>query len=193
MKKIIALLLAVVIMCFSFVACSDKTNDDTNGNEATEQAPKNEVELTLDNFDTYFEFIEESFFTKDSSGNYTQLRFRHYYKLRDEYKIDLEKSSIKLVYNYSASTKKVNINYNNQTFTLGEEVSEKINYQNITIDKISQLTYKDNAILLLQPTHASKGDTKIEFFSDFKLASVEGKLHFTEKEAENQPTESHSH
>lgn len=193
MKKIIALLLAVVIMCFSFVACSDNTNDDTNGNEATEQAPKNEVELTLDNFDTYFEFIEESFFTKDSSGNYTQLRFRHYYKLRDEYKIDLEKSSIKLVYNYSASTKKVNINFNNQTFTLGEEISEKINYQNITIDKISQLTYKDNAILLLQPTHASKGDTKIEFFSDFKLASVEGKLHFAEKEAENQPTESHSH
>ena len=86
MKKIIALLLALVIMCFSFVACSDNTNDDKNGNEATEQAPNNEVVLTLDNFDTYFEFIEESFFTKDSSGNYTQLRFRHYYKLREEYK-----------------------------------------------------------------------------------------------------------
>ena len=194
MKKAIALLLALVIMCFTFVACSDKTDDDQGKTEATEKAPVTEVELTHDNIDTYFEFIDESFFTKDSSGNYSQLRFRQYYKLREEYKIDLEKSSVELVYNYTSSIKKVSIDFNNQTFTLGEDIGEKKNYNNIAISKISQLTYKDNAILLLQPTHASKGDTQIEYFSDFELVSVEGKLHFAETEkTESQPTESHSH
>jgi hypothetical protein len=194
MKKLIALLLALIIMCFSLIACNDNTNDDTKETETTEQTPKDFVDLTPENIDTYFEFIEESFFTKDSSGKYSQLRFRHYYKLRDEYNIDLSKSSVKLVYNYSSAIKNVDINFDTQTFTLGEQIGEKTNLQNIVIDKISQLTYKDYAILLLQPTHASKGDTKIEFFSDFELISVEGKLHFIDvKEVDVHPTESHSH
>ena len=32
------------------------------------------------------------------------------------------------MYNYSASTKKVNINFNNQTFTLGDDIVEKVEY-----------------------------------------------------------------
>ena len=194
MKKIIALLLALTIMCFSFVACSDNTNDDSKNTESTEESSKDVVNLTAENIETYFEFVEESFFTKDSSGEYSQLRFRHYYKLRDEYNIDTTKSSVKLVYNYSSAEKKVNINFADQTFTLGEQVGEKTNLQNVVIDKISQLTYKDYAILLLQPTHAAKGDTKIEFLSDFELVSVEGQLHLVElTQVDVHPTEEHSH
>ncbi len=195
MKKIIALLLALTIMCFSFVACSDNQNEDPKNdeNQTTEQTSKDSVELTAENLDTYFEFIEESFFTKDSSGNYTQLRFRHYYKLREEYKINAEKSTINLVYNYSSVNKKVKINFNTQEFTLGEEVGEKTNLTNIVINKISQLTYKDYAILLLQPTHASKGDKEIEFLSDFEIVSVEGTLYFAEEAEHNHSEEGHTH
>lgn len=182
MKKVIALLLALTIMCFTFVACSDKSNEDTENKETetTEQVSKDSVKLTAENLDTYFEFIEESFFTKDGNGNYTQLRYRHYYKLREEYKINPEKSTIKLVYNYSSSTKKVDINFDTQEFTLGEQVGETISLKNMEINKISQLTYKDYAILLLQPTHAKKGDKEIEFLSDFEIVSVEGTLYFAE-------------
>ena len=197
MKKIIALLLALTIMCFSLVACSDDTTKEPNKEEKTtetaENASKDSVKLTTENIDTYFDFVEESFFTKDSSGKYSQLRFRHYYKLKEEYNIDFTKSTVKLVYNYSSSTKKVNINFDTQEFTLGEQVGEKTNLENIVIDKISQLTYKDYAILLLQPTHASKGDKEIEYLSDFKLVSVEGTLYFAEKTEHNHSAEPHTH
>lgn len=191
MKKFIALLL-VAIMCLSLVACSktpeENKEDDTNKTPVVQTS--GDVKLTKDNFDTYFEFIEESFFTKDASGKVNALRFRHYYKLKDEFNIDLEKSSIELKYNYSSTIKKVEIDFENQKFTLGDQIGEKKEVKNITIDKISQMTYKDYAILLLQPTHASEGATEIKFLSDFNLISVEGNIHLIES---NETTESHSH
>ena len=195
MKKFIALLLATVT-CLSLVACN-KTPEENKGNDTTNTPvveTSGDVKITKDNFNTYFEFIEESFFTKDSSGKTNALRFRHYYKLKDEYKIDLDKSSINLEYNYSFSTKKVDIDFDNQKFTLGDSVGEKVDLKNIPINKISQITYKDYAILLLQPTHASKGDTEIEFFSDFELVSIEGTIHLIEESKEHDHSdESHSH
>ena len=195
MKKILALLLALTIMCFSFVACSDNKDEtpDSQEVESTEQENQDSVKLTKENFDTYFEFVEESFFTKDSKGNYSQLRFRHYYKLKPEYNIDLSESSVKLTYSYSSAQKKVNINFNTQEFTLGEQVGDKKVLENIVIDKISQMTYKDYAIFLLQPTHASKGDTTIEYISDIELVSVEGTLHLIEANNVAHSTEDHTH
>lgn len=196
MKKFIALLL-VSIMCLSLVAC-DKAPEKDKDKETETNAPvvqtNGDVKITKDNFDTYFEFVEESFFTKDSSGKVNALRFRHYYKLKDEYSIDLEKSSIELKYDYSSSMKKVDIDFENEKFTLGEQIGEKKEVKNIVINVISQMTYKDYAILLLQPNHASKGDTKVEVLSDFNLLSVEGTIHLIESaEEHNHSAEPHSH
>lgn len=195
MKKIIALLLAAVI-CLSLVACN-KTPEE-NKDESATKAPvvqtTGDVKLTKDNFETYFEFIEESFFTKDSSGEYTQFRTRHYYKLKDEFRIDSSKSSIELKYNYSSSTKKVNLDFDNQKYTFGDQVGEKKEYNNIPVNQISQITYKEYAILLFQPYYASKGDTEVTYFSDFEIASVEGTIHLLEPVVEHEhPTENHTH
>ena len=195
MKKFLALLLALTIMCFTFVACSDNKdgtqNDDKN---TTEETMPESVELTKENFETYFEFVEESFFTKDKNGNLTQLRFRHYYKLKPEYNISLEESTVLLKYDYSAVTKKVDIDFDAQKFTLGKDVDEKEYYKSVPVTKISQLTYKDNAIFLLQPTHAKKGDTQVEYFDDFNLADVEGTLYFVEADKNvEHSAEDHTH
>ena len=192
MKKFLALILALTIMCFSFVACSDNKDTGKDDNQKTEEKMPESVELTMENFDTYFEFVEESFFTKDKDGNLTQLRFRHYYKLKPEYNINLEESTVLLKYDYSAVTKKIDIDFDAQKFTLGEDTEEKDYYNAVPITKISQLTYKDNAILLLQPTHAKEGDTTVEYFDDFKLASVEGTLHFAEADVDHS-AEDHTH
>lgn len=189
MKKFIALLLTAVV-CLSLVACNNvKPSEDpkestTNNTEAT----LGEVKITADNFDTYFEFIEEGFFTKNSAGEVNALRYRHYYKLRDNYNIDITKSSIKLDYGYSYSTRKVDIDFKNEKFTLGDQVDEKNTVKSYTIDKISSMTYKDYAILLLQPDHASKGDKEIMYFSDFVLNSVEGTIYLIEPRVEHNHT-----
>ena len=165
MKKFLALLLAAVT-CLSLVAC----NNDKPSNESTEntknqaESTHSEVKITADNFEKYFEFVEESFFTKNDSGEVNALRYRHYYKLREDYNIDITKSSIKLDYGYSYSTKNVDIDFKNEKFTLGDQVGDKKTVNSYTIDKISSMTYKDYAILLLQPDFASKGDKEIMYF-----------------------------
>ena len=191
MKKIIALILATVV-CLSLVACGNNSGEDdaTPTTEAVQTTGA--VTLTAENFETYFEFCEESFFTKDASGNYAHLRYRHYYKLKEEFNMDESKSSIKLSYGYTQSTKGVTIDFANQKFTLGEQIGETKTYENIEINKFSKMTYKDYAVLLLQPTHAVKGDTQIMYFSDFKLNSVEGTLFLIEKPVINPDAHTHA-
>lgn len=187
MKKFLALLLAV-ITCLSLVACNnDKPSEDPTENTTNQaEATLGEVKITVENFDKYFEFVEEGFFTKNSSGEVNALRHRHYYKLREAYNIDVAKSSIKLDYGYSYTTKKVDIDFKNEKFTLGEQIGEKMTVESYTIDKISSMTYKDYAILLLQPDYASKGDKEIMYFSDFKINSVEGTIYLVEPRVEHE-------
>lgn len=179
LKKILAILLALVIMCFTFVACSDNTDKDPENTEKTEQNATDSVELTLENFDTYFEFVEESFFTKDSSGNVDALRFRHYYKLKDDYKVDVEKSNIEIVYNHSYRSRPVTVDFNNETFEFGQKSGEKKTIENRTINKLTMINYKDCAILLLQPDKVDKNTKETLFYDDFELKSVKGTLYFT--------------
>ncbi len=178
MKKIIALLLTLILMCFSFVACDDSTNDDTKETETTVQIPKDKVELTLENFDTYFDFVEESFFTKDSSGEVDSLRFRQYYKLKNEYKIDLEKSNVEITYNHSYCSRPIHVDFNTETFKFGDNSSNKEIFENRKINKIQMITPTDYAIFLFQPSKIEKGTSHALYYDDFELTSVNGTLYF---------------
>ena len=186
MKKFLALLLAAVT-CLSLVACNNEQKpEEPNDSTGKEDVVKlGEVKITKDNFDTYFEFVEEAFFTKNGNGEVNALRYRHYYKLKEDFNIDVTKSNISLDYTYAYSTKKVDIDFKNEKFTLGDQVGEKTTIESYKIDKISNMTYKDYAILLLQPNHASSGDKEIMFFSDFAINSVEGTLYLVEPRVEH--------
>ncbi len=177
LKKIIALLLALTIMCFSFVACDNSKNPDEEPS-STEDTPVESVELSLDNWDTYFEFVEESFFTKDSSGNVDALRFRHYYKLKSDYKIDLEKSSIDISYKHTYCKRPITVDFSKETFELGNALNEKQYNNTITIKTLSMITPDVCAILLLQPNKVSTKNAEIDYFDDFELTGVKGTLHF---------------
>ena len=186
MKKFLALLLAAVT-CLSLVACNnEKPSEDPSENTGKEDiVTLGEVKITKDNFDTYFEFVEESFFTKNGNGEVNALRYRHYYKLKESFNIDVTKSNINLDYTYAYSTKKVDIDFKNEKFTLGDQVGEKTTVESYKIDKISSMTYKDYAILLLQPDHAAKGDKEIMYFSDIAINNVEGTLYLVEPRVEH--------
>ena len=189
MKRFLALLL-VVATCISLAACnndkqsSEKNDTTTNQTEIT----KGEVKITGENFDKYFEFVEEGFFTKNGDGEVDALRHRHYYKLRDEYNIDITKSSIELDYGYSYSTRKVDIDFKNEKFTLGDQIGEKMTIESYKINKISNMTYKDYAIFLLQPNHASKGAKELQYFSDFKINNVKGSIYLIDTNVEAEHT-----
>ena len=59
MKKIIALILATVL-CLSLVACGNDSGDETPPTTEVVQTT-GPVKITAENFETYFEFVEESF------------------------------------------------------------------------------------------------------------------------------------
>lgn len=181
MKKILAILLALVIMCITFAACGDNADDETGKEttENTEQTSAETVELTAENFDTYFDFVEESFFTKDSEGNTDALRFRHYYKLKADYNIDVEKSSIELVYTHTYRSRPVTVDFNNETFEFGQKSGEIKSIGTRTINKLSMITSTDCAILLLQPDKIDKTASETLYYDDFEIKSVKGTLYFT--------------
>ncbi len=176
LKKIIALLLALTIMCFSFVACNN--NNPEEENSTNEQTPVESVELTLENWDTYFDFVEESFFTKDASGNTDALRFRHYYKLKSEYKIDIEKSNVEILYKHSYQIRPITVDLNNKTFSLGDSTEEKQIISERSVNAISMMTNTDYAVLLLQPNKVTKDTKETFYYDDFELTSVKGTLYF---------------
>ncbi len=178
MKKFIALLLALTIMCFSFVACDNSQTPDEVPSSDEQQVPKEKIELTLENWDTYFEFIEESFFTKDTSGKTDALRFRHYYKLKADYKIDLEKSNIEIKYKHSYCPTSITVNLGNETFKLGSATGEKKIIDERTINRLSMITTEVCAVLLFQPDKVTPDIKETFIYDDFELTEVKGTLYF---------------
>ncbi len=184
MKKFIALLLALTIMCFCFVACSNNTDDEPKETESTEVAPQDEVapegevKLTLENFDTFFEFVEEPFFTKDSSGKTDSLRFRHYYKIKDTYKIDITKSNVEITYKHSYTLRPITVDFNSETFEFGSESNEKQIIKDRKINSIQEITAQNFAILLFQPSKIDKSTVTTPYYSDFEVTDVNGTLYF---------------
>ena len=176
MKKIIAFLLALTIMCFSFAACNKPS--DAQDDAANNTDPKDKVELSLENFNTYFEFVEEPIFTKNSSGETDALRLRHYYKLKSDYKIDLEKSSIEITYNHTYRSRPITVNFKDQTFKFGAQSGSKKLINDRVIDKLSMINYLQCAILLLQPDKVTKDTKETLYYDDFELTSVKGTLYF---------------
>ncbi len=177
MKKIIALLLATII-CLSLVACNNPSEGKDENPSTTEEVEIDHVELTLENFDEYFEFIDEGIFTKNSSDIIDALRFRQYYKLKDNVKIDMEKSNVSIEYKYKSSIKDITVDFKNQKYTIGNNEKDVKIIENIKVNKISNITYKDCAILLYQPNAVKEGAKEFNCLSDFELTNVTGTLYF---------------
>lgn len=180
MKKFLALLLAAVT-CLSLVACNNTpTEENEDSPSSTEHVAKDHIELTLENFYTYFEFKEEGYFTKDESGKVDELRFRHYYKLKDDVKINEPKSTVEIVYKHTASLRDIEFDLEKEKYTLGENSNEKETIDNRKIKHLSKINEDEYAILLYQPVALSNNNDIFFYYSDFEVTDVKGTLYFAE-------------
>ncbi|MBE6636857.1 MAG: hypothetical protein E7618_03520 [Ruminococcaceae bacterium] len=97
MKKRIAILFAVV-MCLSLVACGGEETPNTDNSSAQEQQVQNdnnepedttpeytEIELTTDNFFTYFELTITEEIVENSFGEVSYWYLHYDYALKEEY------------------------------------------------------------------------------------------------------------
>lgn len=147
MKKLLALLLAAA-MCMSLVACGGKTPNtgDNSGtqpeigdnaaenNEAEapvlqenneQQTSENntpnivEIELTAENFDTYFELVEVPIFHENEFGEADEMDLYQYYLVREEYSVS-DMSDFAIEYSSVWGKKNCEVDFTNLTYTLGD-------------------------------------------------------------------------
>ncbi len=132
MKKIFALLLAAA-MCFSLAACGGG-NDVSNNNDASAPVLENngeqqttedntpniiEIELTAENFDTYFEYVEVAFFSENAFGEVDEMNLYQYYLVREEYTVS-DVSTLAIEYNNTWQRIPCDVDFANQTYVLGD-------------------------------------------------------------------------
>ena len=145
MKKMMAMLLAMY-MCFAFAACGgtdsndDEVQNDENNvqqqvehdetqevvvglgesqNEENNTANIIEVELTAENFDTYFELVEVSVFSENEFGEIDEMSLYQYYLVREEYSVS-DMSSFAVEYSCVWGRKNCEVDFVNQTYVLSE-------------------------------------------------------------------------
>lgn len=87
------------------------------------------IELTLDNWQDYFELDERVTYNKDAFGDTTSCTYHVVYKLKDEYmkRLNYSYNSSPIAYEFSYENGKINVSYNleDETFELGEfEISQ---------------------------------------------------------------------
>jgi len=90
-------------------------------------APQYEdIEITLDNWQTYFEFVENNYFVDNAFGETYRLVIAPRFKLKDEYfpRLKEDRSSIILESQYRYGQRYCTVDYEAKTFTLGDWTSQ---------------------------------------------------------------------
>ncbi len=107
MKKALALLLALV-MCLSLSACGEKTQT---------------VEITMDNWQEFFEIRPEVEWYQDDFGETTSLHYCHFFAVRPEYldKIDLDASELIIGSTGVFFAATYEVSWDEQTFEIGNK------------------------------------------------------------------------
>ena len=121
MKKTISLLL-ILIFCLSLCACGKKTEP---------------VEITLDNWQEYFEVQELVDWQTDEFGDVSSLWIRYILCVKAEYadRIVLEESDVAVEYIKYEETVPVKIDFTNKTYTFGQ-VDKSVAFENKGQDRL---------------------------------------------------------
>lgn len=141
MKKLILILLAAV-MCLSFAACgggndASRDNEQQINESAIQQEAENntpnivEVELTVDNFDTYFEFVEVPIFGENAFGEAEKFDVYQYYLVREEYSIS-EISDFAVEFEYKRGFRVCDVDFANRTYVFGDFTTTPETYSDIS-------------------------------------------------------------
>ena len=207
MKKILTLLLAAA-MCFSLIACSDEPNsaENTNAGETADNTttennlppePDEEpedtgtgeskpqytiIELTVENWDTYFEVVEVAYFLENAFGEAYRLHIQHYYKLKDEYsKMSGTETNIAIQYSYTMGYRECIVDFENKDFTLGTEYMDGYSVRTITateeyfryLDRIGTFGVEAGC-----ECSCGKGETAVvdQYCANFQIIRVQGQL-----------------
>ena len=116
MRKIIALLL-VAVMCLSFVGCDQTPPNDT----IIENEPQYEiVEITLDNWQDYFELCTHHEFEENGFGEFEMITTYYTLVSKSGIVFDINKSEVTVELTANIEDKTYTVDLENKTVVYGE-------------------------------------------------------------------------
>ena len=145
--------------------------------EASASIQNNEpetVEVTLENWEDYFEFAEVPIFSENAFGELDQLVLEYRSQLKDEYlaRISKDGTSVVAEFNFTYGPRYCSVDYGTQTYTLGE-------YRNSGKgSEMGELSFRSGGGFYFTGFGvfpAFEGDT-IRTYSDFEVLRIQGTL-----------------
>lgn len=208
MKKILALLLAAV-MCFSLVACggtdtgsnnepqttesgTQQENEDNAAENNEQQTSENntpnivEIELTVENFDTYFELVEVPIFYENEFGETDEMDLYQYYLVREEYNVS-DMTDFAIEYSCVWGRKDCEVDFTNLTYTLSD-FKDTTPPANVMTDRFYDIEVNgqerfgfsiDGSGKSVKKSYGSIGE--VGYSVDFEILRVKGTLFLIEE------------
>ena len=158
MKKILAIILAA-LMCLSLCACAGEENnsegtsevqnentptettapsEETTDTEPSETEPVYEtVELTLENWQDYFEFREIKKIKINGFGEFNGADVLYYLVTKDGIELDTKNSSVTVRYLVTTEYKPCSVDLEKKTIVYGEAVDTETNPRVVDFDVVT--------------------------------------------------------
>ena len=163
-----------------------QTQTTTTATSDDSAAAVQTVELTAENWDTYFEMIEVPYFTENKFGETDTLYIAHFYVLKDGVgQADEEQSSVLIEYTYKWGSKSCAIDFVNKTFTLGEYLNGYPKENSKIDDRFAFITDHSVNRFGMEAGWVAAGcgtkGTDIRYDTDFQVLRVQGTLYLKEE------------
>ena len=176
MKKIIALIV-VVAMCLSLVACGGGTDtSQETENNTTDNIDYEPIEITLDNWQDYFEVVEVPVWEENAFREIDSFNLRYEFRLKEEYypRLNAEASNIVMEISYSYGAKPCKVDFENFTYELGERL------RTATATNITDEFYDDNGKFYANPFGITSYDPvtqEVRYYDDVEMLRIQGTLY----------------
>lgn len=163
---------------------ADKENNNQN-TDNSQQIPDNsqqptdsyeKIELTVENWDTYFELTEDFHFSQNVFGENNRLNIVHRYKLKDGYGTIGKETEIIMEYSYWAEDRKnCKIDFPAGTYTLGEETDGR--HEGSEMVKVDGSSFSEDGYGWALAQSFNYGNDRIRYCTGFQVLRVQGTLY----------------
>lgn len=126
LETVIADLEAEIARISAGTEATEPDNTETEITEPEETEPEETepqyetVEITLDNWQEYFEIVPTYLYLTNAFGEYSSLAYMYDLVIRDGYICDKEQSDVAIEFTYTYGSAEYTIDFENRTITYGE-------------------------------------------------------------------------
>lgn len=185
MKKLMWSVVLSLILVIGMVGCKNQGNETEPVKEEKKKEKVKAIDITLDNWQEYFELTEEKDLWKNDFGEITQGYIENWLKLKDEYKPAVDKeTSIAIEYRCVMVWRYIEVNKETGEIKVGDIVPDLQNplWQGESSGVFTTTTTISSEGTTIGEWSATENEngTMQTFVTDFEMLRVQGTLYILE-------------